>query len=167
MGDLSRLRVGSGFDVHRLVSGRRCVIGGVEIPSPVGLLAHSDGDVLVHALMDAMLGVAGKPDIGHRFPPSDPAFKDANSISLLRSVWAEFSKEGWAILNLDCTILAETPKLAPFREKMQAALGDALELQRSRIGIKATTAEKLGALGRAEGVAAQVVVLMVAPESAV
>lgn len=156
---LAELRIGQGIDLHRLVIGRPCVIGGVKIDSSVGSDAHSDGDVLLHALMDALLGAVGHPDIGARFPNTDARFQDADSSALLADVWGELSKD-WAVINIDCSVVCETPKIAPYRAAMKRRISEILQTSEDRVGIKATTAEKLGALGRGEGILAQAVVLL-------
>ena len=156
------LRIGHGSDVHQLVSGRRCVIGGVEFPdAQVGPDGHSDGDVLLHAVMDALLGATGRPDIGQRYPPADTAYKNADSSLLLSDVWAEISGAGFAVINIDCTIICELPKIAPRRVAIQARIAQLLGISVECVGVKATTAEKLGALGRGEGIFASAVVLLV------
>jgi 2-C-methyl-D-erythritol 2,4-cyclodiphosphate synthase len=154
------IRVGQGIDVHQFSEGRRCVLGGVEIPHAKGLLGHSDADVLVHALMDAVLGAIGQRDIGTLFPDTDQAFKDADSIELLRKVWAIASGDGWRLQNADMTLLAEAPKVKPYVAQMIARIAGALATEDARITIKATTTEKLGFVGRQEGVVATAVVLL-------
>ena len=157
------MRIGFGYDIHRLTEGRPLVLGGVPIPSPRGLDGHSDADVLLHALCDALLGAAGLPDIGHLFPNTDPAYKDADSLSLLREVVRRLSELGYGVGNVDLTLLAEAPKIAPFIPQMRAAIADCLLVRPSQVGIKATTNEGLGALGRGEGMAAHAVALIVGP----
>jgi 2-C-methyl-D-erythritol 2,4-cyclodiphosphate synthase len=154
------VRVGFGYDVHRLVEGRPLILGGIRIPHVKGLDGHSDADVLVHALMDALLGAAGLRDIGYYFPPSDPAFKGADSVQLLTKVVALLKEEGWQPVNVDLTLLAERPKINPHVEAMRARLAEALGLEPRRIGIKATTNEGLGFVGREEGMAAYAVALL-------
>lgn len=154
------MRVGFGYDVHRLAEGRPLILGGVTIPHTMGLDGHSDADVLVHALMDALLGAAGLRDIGYYFPPSDPAFKGADSVQLLRRVVDLLKEEGWRPVNVDMTLLAERPKINPHVEAMRAKLGEALGLEPRRVGIKATTNEGLGFVGREEGMAAHAVALI-------
>jgi 2-C-methyl-D-erythritol 2,4-cyclodiphosphate synthase len=154
------LRVGQGIDVHPLVSGRPCILGGVTIPHDKGLDGHSDADALTHAVIDALLGAAGKGDIGTYFPPSDAKWKDADSIELLRAIWAGLTAEGWRIENLDCTVLAQAPKISPYIPAMKERIGSVLGLEPAAIGIKATTTEHLGFVGRAEGVMAQAVALL-------
>jgi 2-C-methyl-D-erythritol 4-phosphate cytidylyltransferase/2-C-methyl-D-erythritol 2,4-cyclodiphosphate synthase len=153
-------RVGVGYDVHRLVPGRALVLGGVHVPSPRGLLGHSDADALTHAIMDALLGAAGLPDIGHLFPPDDPAYREADSVALLGTVAVRLRAAGWAVLNVDAIVCAEAPRLAPFVAVMRARLADALAVPVEAIGVKATTAEGLGAVGRGDGISAQAVALL-------
>ena len=154
------LRVGHGFDVHRLVPGRELVLGGVHIPSQLGALGHSDADVICHALMDAMLGAAALPDIGHLFPPDDSAYAGADSLHLLRQVARRLHAEGFVVANVDCTLVLEAPKVAPYREEMRAALARALGVDPMDVGIKATTAEGLGPIGNGDGVAAWAVAML-------
>ena len=151
------VRTGVGYDAHRLVMGRTLRLGGVEIPSPRGLAGHSDADVLVHAIMDALLGGAGLGDIGRHFPPSDPAYKDADSIELLRRAASLAANAGWRVLHVDSTVLAEAPRLAPHISKMQERLAAALGVDASAVNIKATTTDGMGAIGRGEGIAAHAV----------
>jgi len=153
-------RIGIGFDVHRLVEGRKCIIGGVEIPHSKGLLGHSDADVLTHSICDALLGAAGLGDIGTYFPDNDPKFKNIDSQILLKQVNEEISKLGFKIENIDSIVMAEKPKINPHRKEMKAALSKTLGIEETKIGIKATTTEKLGFTGREEGIAAQSVVLL-------
>jgi 2-C-methyl-D-erythritol 2,4-cyclodiphosphate synthase len=153
-------RIGIGFDVHKLVEGRKCIIGGVEIPHSKGLLGHSDADVLTHAICDALLGAAGLGDIGTYFPDNDPKFKDMDSQILLKQVHKEISKLGFNIENIDSIVMAEKPKINPHRSEMKTILSKTLGIEETRIGIKATTTEKLGFTGREEGIAAQSVVLL-------
>ena len=155
-----KLRVGQGVDVHPLVDGRPLVLGGVTIPYHKGLDGHSDADALTHAVMDALLGAAGKGDIGTYFPPSDPKWKNADSIELLKSVWKGLASEGWTVENIDCTVLTEAPKIAPHIGAMKSRLCGALGIEASQLGIKATTTEKLGFIGRGEGVLTQSVALL-------
>ena len=154
------LRIGQGFDVHRFAAGRRCVIGGVEIPHERGLLGHSDADVLTHALMDAILGAIGGRDIGTLFPDTDPAFKDADSIVLLEKAWRVAREDGWSLVNADISVLAEAPKLKPHIPAMLERLSRALGCSPSQLAVKATTTEKLGFVGREEGIVASAVVLL-------
>ncbi|MCB9378398.1 MAG: 2-C-methyl-D-erythritol 2,4-cyclodiphosphate synthase [Holophagales bacterium] len=155
-----KLRVGQGFDVHRLVPGRRLVLGGVEIPFERGLDGHSDADVVIHALCDALLGAAGLEDIGHLFPPSDPAWRGAAGRKLLSIVMDSVRRAGFSVVNCDLTVVAEVPKIAPYREAMKEAIAGLLGVEAGAVGLKATTNERLGALGREEGVAAFAVVLL-------
>lgn len=154
------LRIGHGFDVHQFAEGRRCILGGVDIPSKRGLLGHSDADVLAHALADALLGAARLGDIGQLFPDTDPAYEDADSMVLLSRVAALVRKEGFVILDADCTVAAQVPKLSPYREQMRANLAAALEVDVEQVGVKATTTEHLGFVGREEGIAAWAVALL-------
>jgi 2-C-methyl-D-erythritol 2,4-cyclodiphosphate synthase len=152
-----RLRIGQGYDVHRLTAGRRLVLGGEEIPHPVGLDGHSDADVLLHALGDALLGAAGLGDIGQHFPDTDPAYEDADSIALLRAVVADLRARGHEIGNVDATVVLERPKLAPHREAMRDRLAEAMGIAPDRVNVKATTGERMGFVGRGEGAAAMAV----------
>lgn len=141
-------RIGQGFDVHQLVEGRPLIIGGVHIPHEKGLLGHSDADVLLHAVADACLGAIGAGDIGRHFPDDDPRYKDADSTELLAHVWTLVRKEGYALVNADCTIIAQKPKMAPYIEEMKAVIARLLEAERTQVNVKATTTEKLGFTGR-------------------
>jgi 2-C-methyl-D-erythritol 2,4-cyclodiphosphate synthase len=152
--------VGQGFDVHALVPGRRLLIGGVEIPYSHGLLGHSDADVLLHAITDALLGAAGLGDIGRLFPDSDDAHKDADSLKLLETAMARVRAAGWQVLNVDCTVIAQRPKIAPHVPAMQAAIARALGIDAAAVSIKGKTSEWLGFTGRGEGIAAQAVALL-------
>jgi 2-C-methyl-D-erythritol 2,4-cyclodiphosphate synthase len=154
-------RVGQGFDVHALAAGRKLVIGGVDIPHPKGLAGHSDADVLIHALCDALLGAAALGDIGRHFPDTDPKYKNADSRALLRAVAQKVREAGYDIANVDATVIAEAPKLAPHIPAMIANLAADLGLGAREVNVKAKTAEQLGALGRGEGIAAQAVALLV------
>ena len=154
------MRIGQGFDVHRLVSGRALVLGGVTIPYELGLLGHSDADVLIHAVMDALLGAIGAGDIGQHFPDTDPAYQGIQSTELLKHVMGLIHDSGFTIANLDATIIAQRPKLAGFIPAMRQILADIMEIQPSQLNIKATTTEGLGFTGRGEGMAAQAVVLL-------
>ena len=157
------MRIGLGIDVHAFAGveeGRPLILGGVALPYPQGLAGHSDADVLVHAVMDALLGAARLGDIGKHFPPTDPAYKDACSMELLRQVHSLLTQEGWRILDLDCVIIAEQPRLSPYREEMCANIARALELATEQVGIKATTTEHLGFEGRGEGISAYAVALL-------
>ncbi len=158
---MSRIRIGQGFDIHRFAEGRRLVIGGVTIEHERGLLGHSDADVLLHAICDALLGAAGLADIGHHFPPSEPKFKDADSLALLAEVKRLIAKAGYSqIINIDSVVMAEKPKIASYIPAMKARIADVLGIPPDRIGIKATTCEGLGAIGREEGIAASAVCLI-------
>jgi 2-C-methyl-D-erythritol 2,4-cyclodiphosphate synthase len=154
------MRIGQGFDVHRLTTGRKLILGGVTIPYELGLLGHSDADVLVHAIMDALLGAAAAGDIGHHFPDNDPQFRDADSLNLLRSVGGIVRDAGLRIGNIDATIIAERPKLAVFIPEMRRRIAAALEISIEQVNIKATTTEGLGFSGRGEGIAALATVLL-------
>lgn len=154
------MRIGHGYDVHRLVRGRRLILGGVDIPHETGLLGHSDADVLTHAVMDALLGAAALGDIGHLFPDNDPAFAGADSLVLLREVMARLHAEGYAVGNIDCTVLAQAPKLAPYIAQMRRNLAGCLDIGTDCVSIKATTEEGLGFTGAREGIAAHAVVLI-------
>jgi 2-C-methyl-D-erythritol 2,4-cyclodiphosphate synthase len=158
-------RIGHGYDVHRLVPGRALVLGGVTIPYEKGLLGHSDADVLTHAVMDALLGAAALGDIGLHFPDSDPAYAGADSVELLRHVVMLLSSHGYALGNLDCTVIAQAPKLRPCVEQMRQNLASACGAEISQISIKATTEEGLGFTGSGEGIAAHAVALIVQRES--
>ena len=151
------IRAGIGFDVHKLAENRKLIIGGVEIPWDKGLLGHSDADVLLHAISDALLGAAALGDIGKHFPDTDGKYKDAVSTELLAEVVAILKKEGWAINNIDATIIAERPKMAPYIDGMRKIISDICFVDIASIGLKATTTETLGFTGRGEGIAAQAV----------
>ena len=155
-----KFRIGKGYDVHQLVEGRPLILGGVEIPHSKGLLGHSDADVLAHAISDALLGAANLGDIGRHFPDTNPAFKGADSIVLLQQVVELLKKEGYGIGNVDATVMAERPKLAPYIPVMQERLAAAMEIEVGQLNIKATTTEKLGFVGREEGFAAEAIVLI-------
>lgn len=158
---MAELRVGHGYDVHRLVAGRRLVLGGIEIEHELGLDGHSDADVLLHAIMDALLGGAGLGDIGQHFPPSDSKYKDADSMDLLKQVRCFLEQAGYkTIVNVDATIIAQRPKMAPHITAMREAIALTLGIELSRINIKATTTEELGFVGREEGIAAKAVCLI-------
>lgn len=154
------MRIGHGYDVHRLVEGRKCIIGGVEIPSDVGLLGHSDADVLLHAISDALLGAAALGDIGKHFPPSDNAFKDADSRVLLRQVVKLLDEKGFKVGNIDSTIIAQKPKMAPFIEQMRKNIATDLCVDVSFVSVKATTEEGLGFTGEGKGIAAHAVCII-------
>ena len=154
------IRIGHGYDVHRLVEGRRLILGGVEIPHETGLLGHSDADVLLHAIADALLGAAALGDIGKLFPDSDPAYKDADSLLLLKKVGVHLYTAGYRIVNIDATVLAQAPRLAPHIREMRANIARTLELDPSAISVKATTEEGLGFTGEKRGIAAHAVCLI-------
>ena len=153
-------RIGHGFDVHRLEQGDGVVLGGVKIACPYRVVAHSDGDVLIHALCDALLGAAGMGDIGHHFPDSDPQYKNADSRGLLREVMKKIIAAGWKVGNADLTLIAEVPKIAPHAEAMRKNLAADLGVAADAVNIKATTSEGLGFTGRKDGIAAHAVVLL-------
>ena len=159
------MRVGMGYDVHRLVPERDLIIGGVKIPYEKGLLGHSDADVLLHAIMDALLGAAALGDIGKHFPDNDPAYKGADSLMLLGRVGELLSDEGYVIENIDSTIIAQKPKMAPHIEQMRKNIADTLGLDISRVNVKATTEEGLGFTGTGEGISAQAVALIMSVEN--
>lgn len=154
------IRVGHGFDVHQLVEGRACIIGGVEIPHDKGLLGHSDADVLLHAICDALLGAAGLGDIGRHFPDSDPEYKGIDSRELLRQVVQLVNGKHYDLVNIDATIIAQAPKLAPYIDEMCCNISADCNLLREAVNVKATTTEKLGFTGRGEGIAAEAVCLI-------
>lgn len=154
------MRIGHGYDVHRLVQGRKCIIGGVDIPHETGLDGHSDADVLIHAVMDALLGALALGDIGKHFPDTDPRYKGADSMALLRHVASLIAEEGWRLGNLDATVLAQAPKLAPHIMQMRQNIAGALGCEVSRVSVKATTEEKLGFTGAKQGIAAHCVCLL-------
>jgi 2-C-methyl-D-erythritol 2,4-cyclodiphosphate synthase len=160
------MRIGHGYDVHRFTSGRPLVIGGVTIPHTHGLEAHSDGDVLIHAICDAILGAAGLWDIGHHFPDTDDAFKNIDSRILLKRVIEDVHALGWVVNNIDATVIVQAPKLAPFIPTMRNHLASDLSVEESAINVKATTTEKLGFEGRKEGISAHAVVLLNQAEQA-
>ena len=154
------IRIGIGFDIHRLEAGRKLVLGGVEIPHPTGLLGHSDADVLLHALADALLGAASLGDIGLHFPPDDPRYSGADSGALLGRVVELLQEKGWRVVNLDSVIMAEQPRLGPHIPAMREKISGLLRLAPEAVSVKATTCEGLGLVGREEGIAAQAVVLI-------
>ena len=154
------MRVGHGYDVHRLVEGRKLILGGVEIPWEKGLLGHSDADVLTHALMDALLGAAALGDIGHLFPDKDPAYEGADSVGLLREVTRRLAEAGWRLGNADVTVIAQRPKLAPHIPAMRRILAEAMGAEPGQVSVKATTEEGLGFTGEGLGIAAHAVVLI-------
>ncbi|MBA4536991.1 2-C-methyl-D-erythritol 2,4-cyclodiphosphate synthase [Bacillus aquiflavi] len=153
-------RIGQGFDVHKLVENRPLIIGGVEIPYEKGLTGHSDADVLLHTITDACLGAVGEGDIGRHFPDIDPTYKDADSAKLLKQIWEMIKEKGYKLVNADCTIIAQKPKMAPYINEIQAKIAELLEATPDQINVKATTTETLGFTGRGEGIAAQAVVLL-------
>ncbi len=155
------MRIGQGYDVHRLVAGRRLILGGVEIPWEKGLLGHSDADVLTHAVMDALLGAAALGDIGQHFPDTDPAYEGISSIELLKRVGELLDEAGYVIENIDATIIAQQPKLAPWRPQMAANIAASLGLDTDQVSVKATTEEGLGFTGSGEGISATAVTLLV------
>ena len=146
------LRIGHGYDVHRLVEGRRCIIGGVDIPHETGLLGHGDADVLIHAVMDALLGAAAMGDIGRLFPDTDPQFAGADSVLLLRNVGERLAAAGWKPGNIDATVIAQAPRMAPHIETMRKNIADALGIGMGQVNVKATTEEHLGFTGAKEGI---------------
>jgi 2-C-methyl-D-erythritol 2,4-cyclodiphosphate synthase len=154
------MRIGQGFDVHAFSEGRPLIIGGVTIPYEKGLLGHSDADVLLHAITDALLGAAGEGDIGKHFPDTDPAYKNADSKRLLLDSWKLVERKGYRLGNIDCTIIAQKPKMLPYIEEMRSVIAGIFEVSADQINVKATTTEKLGFPGREEGIAAQAVVLI-------
>lgn len=154
------MRIGLGYDVHAFVEGRPLILGGVEVPNARGLAGHSDADVLTHALMDALLGAARAGDIGLHFPDTDPRYAGASSIDLLGRVAEIVTAQGWSLLDADCVLVLEQPRIAPYRDRMRAQLAAALGVNPDQVGLKATTTEGLGFEGREEGVAAHVVVLL-------
>lgn len=154
------LRIGHGFDVHAFAEGRPLILGGVHVPSERGLAGHSDADVVAHALMDAVLGALRAGDIGKLFPDTDPAYKGADSLALMRQVATLAREQGWRIVDADCTIAAQAPKLAPYRDEMRANMAAAFGVDTEQVGVKATTTERLGFVGREEGIAAWAVALL-------
>ena len=154
------MRIGHGYDVHRLVEGRKLILGGVEVPHTLGLLGHSDADVLTHAVMDALLGAAALGDIGRHFPDTDPAYAGADSLKLLDHVVELLEKKGYQVGNVDATILAQKPKLAPYIESMRDNLPARMKVEPEQVNVKATTEEKLGFTGAEEGIAAHAVALL-------
>ena len=155
------IRIGQGFDVHQLVEGRPLIIGGITIPYEKGLLGHSDADVLLHTVADAVLGALAEGDIGKHFPDTDMAFKDADSKVLLKEVWKIAKEKGYKLGNIDCTIIAERPKMRPYIDQMREVIAGLLEASAEQVNVKATTTEKLGFPGRGEGIASQAAVLLV------
>ena len=154
------MRIGQGYDVHKLVEGRDLILGGVMVPYEKGLLGHSDADVLVHAVMDALLGAAALGDIGQHFPDTDPKYKGISSIALLKEVGALLEKEGYIIENIDATIIAQRPKLAAYRPQMAKNIAEALHLEVNQVSVKATTEEGLGFTGSGEGISSQAITLL-------
>ena len=154
------MRIGNGYDVHRFAENRDLFLGGVKIPYEYGLLGHSDADVLTHAVMDALLGAAALGDIGGHFPDTDPEYEGANSMILAGKVHEIIRNEGYSVSNIDCTVIAQAPKLAPYIEQMRANLASVFEISADRVSVKATTEEKLGFTGRKEGIAAHAVCLI-------
>jgi len=154
------MRVGQGYDVHKLVNGRKLIIGGVDIPHSLGLLGHSDADVLLHAVMDALLGAAALGDIGKHFPDSDEKYRGADSMELLRHVGNIIREKGYKIINIDSTVIAQAPKLAPHIETMRKNIACGLGIEAEAVNVKATTEEKLGFTGAREGIAAQAICLI-------
>ncbi|PAE36956.1 2-C-methyl-D-erythritol 2,4-cyclodiphosphate synthase [Bacillus sp. 7884-1] len=153
-------RIGQGFDVHQLTEDRPLIIGGITIPYEKGLLGHSDADVLLHTVADACLGAIGEGDIGRHFPDTDPNFKDADSAKLMEHVWQLVKDRGYELVNADCTIIAQKPKMAPYIQQMKVRIAELLNASPEQINVKATTTEKLGFTGRGEGIASQAVVLL-------
>lgn len=155
------MRIGMGYDVHKLIEGRKLILGGVQIPFEKGLLGHSDADVVVHAIMDALLGAAALGDIGKHFPDTDPAYKDISSIELLRHVGELLKENNYLIGNIDATIICQRPKLAPYREEMVKNVADALDIDMNKVCIKATTEEGLGFTGEGLGISSQAIALLI------
>ena len=153
-------RIGQGFDVHQLTEDRPLIIGGITIPYEKGLLGHSDADVLLHTISDACLGAIGEGDIGKHFPDTDPNFKDADSAKLMEHVWQLVKDRGYELVNADCTIIAQKPKMAPYIQPMKERIAELLNASPEQINVKATTTERLGFTGRGEGIASQAVVLL-------
>lgn len=153
-------RIGQGFDVHQLVAGRPLIIGGITIPYEKGLAGHSDADVLLHTITDACLGAIGEGDIGKHFPDTDDAFKDADSAKLLEEVWKLVKEKGFKLVNADCTIIAQKPKMAPYIQPMKERIASILEATPEQINVKASTTEALGFVGRGEGIVTQAVILL-------
>jgi len=154
------MRIGLGFDIHRLVSGRKLILGGIVIPFEKGLLGHSDADVLVHAVCDAILGAAGLGDIGQHFPDTDPEFKDVSSLKLLAKAYKMISEKGFVVQNIDATIFAEAPKLSQYKTEMQKNIARTIEIEPNHVNVKATTFEGLGMIGKGEGIGAVCVTLL-------
>lgn len=154
------MRIGQGFDVHEFADNRPLIIGGIEIPYERGLIGHSDADVLLHTITDAALGAIGEGDIGRHFPDTDPAFKDADSAKLLEHIWKLVDARGYKLGNIDCTIMAQKPKMAPHIETIRTRVAELLQADVSQINVKATTTEKLGFVGREEGIASMATILL-------
>ncbi len=154
------MRIGHGYDVHKLVEGRKCIIGGVEIPHETGLLGHSDADVLVHAVMDALLGAAALKDIGQWFPDNDPAYQGADSIRLLEAVGRILAQCGWQVGNIDATLVAQAPRMAPHIDQMRLHMANALHTAVENVNVKATTEEHMGFTGAGQGIAAHAVCII-------
>ena len=157
------MRIGMGYDVHRLVEDRKCIIGGVEIPYEKGLLGHSDADVLLHAIMDALLGAAALGDIGKHFPDTDPAYQGISSLKLLEHVAELLEESLFLVENIDATIIAQAPKMRPYIDEMRANIAKALGIETSQVNVKATTEEGLGFTGKGEGISAQAICLLTSP----
>ncbi|MCX7605685.1 MAG: 2-C-methyl-D-erythritol 2,4-cyclodiphosphate synthase [Bacteroidia bacterium] len=157
---MPQLRIGLGYDVHKFTEGKPLRLGGITIPHEKGLEGHSDADVLLHAICDALLGAAGLPDIGYFFPPSDPAYKGIDSRELLREVKSHIDQAGWHIVNIDTVLIAQKPRLSAFYTPIREEIGRILGIESERIGLKSTTPERMGALGREEGIAAYAVALL-------
>ena len=157
---LPPLRIGEGWDVHALVEGRPLILGGIEIPHDKGLLGHSDADALLHAITDALLGAAGLGDIGTHFPDNDPAFKGADSFGLLQQAVAAVGRTGYQLVNVDCTVIAQAPKLAPYKAAMRQRIAQALGVDASQVNVKAKTAEKMGPVGEGRSIEARAVALL-------
>ncbi len=160
IGEIVLLRIGQGYDVHQLVVNRPLIVGGIEIPYEKGLLGHSDADVLLHAITDACLGAVGLVDIGTHFPDNDNAYKGVDSALLLKQAWELVKQKGYNLVNMDCTIIAQKPKMAPYIPLMKARIAQIIQVEEDQINVKATTTEKLGFTGREEGIASLAVVLL-------
>lgn len=154
------MRIGHGYDVHKLVEGRKCIIGGVDVPCQLGLLGHSDADVLLHAVSDALLGACAMGDIGHLFPDTDERFKGADSMLLLKQVCERIGEAGYSVVNIDCTVIAQIPKLAPYIDEMRSNIAAACGVDTDTVSVKATTEEGLGFTGEKKGIAAHAVCLV-------
>jgi 2-C-methyl-D-erythritol 2,4-cyclodiphosphate synthase len=167
MTGLGAIRIGLGRDLHRLVEGRRFMLGGVELAAPKGEAGHSDGDVLVHAVIDALLGASGEGDIGELFPPGDDRWKDAPSLGLLELAWSQVRARGWRIVNIDCVVCCEAPRVLPHRDRIRASLAAALGIDQTQIFVKGKTGEGIGIIGRGEAVEALAVCLLTSDRPAV